>query len=376
MSSFLDSWEDQFLFSKYPEFMNGKDSSDTSDMAFAEGGYGPEIIASETMRGAPVAAVTGATLFLPVEVPMEQLDYLEEKFGLEKPDTVEFDLQDPDSYTELLNSLPSGSLQVMHPYPELQEEVYANSQELLEYLNNKKNLPELAPNTPHQEEVSAGELLEQGLSEEMVVKKHSGAAGDGVKITDQTSELEEFLEPGEQVLLQEKVDSSSNYGIQYFIKDGEPEFVGYNEQSTTEDGAFLGVICDLDGKPPEHLEQFGQELAENIAETGYEGFAGIDILEKDGELYAIDPNIRITASTPAFMMQEGLKQEFGEYINLSGLEVEAESYGEVIEKLEELGAAPYCGSGQHGGSYEVFAVTGGKTVEKAESNMQKVQETI
>jgi len=214
MSSFLDSWEDQFLFSKYPELVNGKDSSDSSNMAFAEGGYGPEVIASETMRGAPVAAVTGATLFIPEEVPMKQLDYLEEKFGLEKPDTLEFTLQDPDSYTEMLNSLPSSSLQVMHPYPDLQEDVYANSRKLLEYLNNKKNLPELAPNTPDQEEVSTEELLKQGLEEEMVVKKHSGAAGDGVKITDQTSELEGFLEPNEEVLLQEKVDADNNYGIQ------------------------------------------------------------------------------------------------------------------------------------------------------------------
>jgi len=75
-------------------------------------------------------------------------------------------------------------------------------------------------------------------------------------------------------------------------------------------------------------------------------------------------------------MEDALKQEFGEYVNLSGLEVNAENYGEVIEKLEELGAAPYCNSGQHGGNYEVFAVTGGETVEEAESNMQKVQEVI
>ena len=74
MSSPLDKWEDQFLFSKYPELLNGKDAQDSSDMSFAEGGYGPEVIASETMRGIPVAAETGATVFVPEAAPQEQLE--------------------------------------------------------------------------------------------------------------------------------------------------------------------------------------------------------------------------------------------------------------------------------------------------------------
>lgn len=369
-------WSDQFLFSKYPEFFNGKDSEEASEIGFAEGGYGPEVIASETMRGAPVAAATGATLFIPEGVPEEQLHYLEEKFGVDKPETVEFDLQDPESYTEAVNSLPEGSLQVMHPYPGFDEEVYANSRELLSYLNDKRNLPELAPNTPDQEVLQAQQVLDQGLQEEVVVKKPSGAAGDGVVITGEASDLQDFLERGEEVIVQESLDADTNYGIQYFLEDGEAEFVGYNTQSTTEEGAFIGVTCDLTGEPPHHLQEFGQETAQNIAETGYEGFAGIDVLEKDGELYAIDPNIRITASTPAFMMQEGLKEEFGEHVNLSGLEVQAESYGEVIDKLESQGAAPYCSSGQHGGSYEVFAVTGGESPEEAGEKMQNIQEAV
>ncbi|MFB6115039.1 MAG: hypothetical protein ABEK04_02010, partial [Candidatus Nanohalobium sp.] len=68
--------------------------------------------------------------------------------------------------------------------------------------------------------------------------------------------------------------------------------------------------------------------------TGYTGFVGIDVLEEDGELYAIDPNIRITAATPGFMLGDELEEEYGRFITIQGMEVEADSFQEVTEKME------------------------------------------
>ncbi|HIH18091.1 MAG TPA: ATP-grasp domain-containing protein [Nanoarchaeota archaeon] len=366
---------DSIFFAKYPELVNGKDVGENPRFPFTEGGYDEQTIVAETMRFYSVAAMTGAKFLLPIQAPLEQVHNLHEKLGIPFDDSgvILFDNNDPTSYTSTLNSLPKGSLHLLHPYNTINEDVCAINPRLLSYLNNKANLREIVEISPKRKLITVDELLRKDneiMKKPFVVKKTTGSSGDGVRIlnsADELPSLDGFLNNETDIILEEFVDSAKNYGIQYFIgKDKRARFVGFNFQKTTESGEFEGSVCCLSEKPDEGLVEVGFKACKNIAALGYWGFVGLDVLQnKAGDYYVIDPNIRATAATPVYLLRNTLKDTLGDYVYVSSAKMMAGSAQQVINEIENQGGMLL--SMSHGGKgvYKYFAMFGADEPDKA-----------
>ncbi|MEK6916766.1 MAG: ATP-grasp domain-containing protein, partial [Nanoarchaeota archaeon] len=326
-----------YLFNKYPEIINGKDKGTVHKFPFIEGNYSSHTIVVETMRGLPIALASGMNFLMPEQAPKIQIEYHKETFGLETKavEIIPFDNENPEEYESIINNLPEKSLIVLQPYDNFLEKVYSVDPKVLWKLNSKSNLIEIAEGfTPKRIKKSLEQLL-AGTTPFVVKKSYPGAAGDGVKVVKDIKNVDfsSFLNDDHPFFVEEFIDFQHNYGIQFFIdKQGQSHYFGHNYQQTSQEGEFLGVTCFLGGNPPSELLDIGYEICENIAKTGYFGFAGLDSITKDGKYYIIDPNIRITASTPAFVLKEQLMDIYGSpFVQLSFVEIKAKSPVQVVE---------------------------------------------
>lgn len=356
----------KILFNKYPELLNGKDKTEEQKYPFVEGGYGSQTIVVETMRGLPIAMKLGMGFMMPEQAPQIQVQYLMDKFGLPLPELLLFDNEDPLSYNEIIEGLPEKSLVVLQPYDSFSKNTYLVNPDHLQFLNSKENLPLIALNTPKVLEGSIDDLVNQH-GKIVIKKKGPGAAGDSVKITDDpetTIDGEYFIE--------EFIPAEANYGIQFFVSPSGISYVGHNYQQTTADGEFLSVTCLLDQEPPEQLLKLGYEACKNLG--NYTGFVGFDALFSKGEFTFIDPNIRMTAATPAFVLKDELKELLGPVVQITSGEIKAESPERIIDMIEQYNGILLGMSHQDNGIYKVFAFFGGNTFEQAMYDTIKFKE--
>ncbi|MBI4144114.1 ATP-grasp domain-containing protein [Candidatus Woesearchaeota archaeon] len=361
----IDCVRNKHFFTKYPELKSGKDNN---TYAFVENNYSDQTIVAETMRFAAAVLSIGAGFLMPLQAPPIQLDYLRSIFKLEfSGKLLLYDNSDPGAYLNVIHALPSSSLFVLYPYGAINPSQYVVAPETLFALNNKALLHKISGNIPARQVFSLDELC--GLcsgsgawSPPFVIKKDTGSSGDGVLIVHDLSMIDGFVKEKACYLVEQYISAKANFGIQFFINsDSSIHYVGYSEQDTSSKGEFEGVLCHLKDMPNKDLLSIGFSAAKSVANHGYVGFVGFDVLHgNDGEYYIIDANVRLTAASPAYILADYIIPVLGRYVYLGSGEIRAKSSKEVIGKLESAGAVLLSMSHQSGiSTYKFFAMVGG-----------------
>jgi len=140
-----------------------------------------------------------------------------------------------------------------------------------------------------------------------VMKVSSSSSGDGVRICMNASDLrlakEEFKTMNGTIIIEQHIRGSFNLCIQFGIPAdcSKPiEMLGYNEQLTSENGAFLAGIVNPYKVIPglqNVYNALASEVLPNVRSLGWYGVGGIDVLIVDeNEFYFIDTNFRMTAT--------------------------------------------------------------------------------
>lgn len=361
-------------FTKYPELNNGKDVDD-GRYPFVERGYSDKTIVAETMRFIPLASRTQTKFLIPQQACTQAIEYICDTLGITKPHTHTYDNDVPNSYLDAITSLPKRSLHVMHPYATIPKECYAVDPDLLLELNNKANIGQLTAHHPHQYIKRGSDLaIEQYPA---VIKSTTGSSGDGVHIIHSAEHLNGYIKPAEQYIIQRYIEAIRNYNIQFFVpKQGDPMLIGFGEQVTESNGSFIGVSCNLAHKPPKQLYQVGKHAAQQLAKKGYWGFAGFDVLQDAHEqLYIIDPNIRVTSSTPAYLLSDILQDTIGPCVYVGGCEVNANSPLQAVKRMTTPYTVPL--SVSHGPPpYSAFMIAGGNNMTQALTKWKEVKDGL
>jgi phosphoribosylamine-glycine ligase len=142
-----------------------------------------------------------------------------------------------------------------------------------------------------------------------VVKVSHSSAGDGVRVCKTLSDIDSakiaFKNIDGKIMVEQFIDAAHNIGVHLavpFEREKPMQIIGVNEQITTDNGGYLGGIVDLSKTWPQMKDI--QNLLLNsvlpiVREKGWYGVAGVDILiGKDGGIYVIDFNFRLTAPMP------------------------------------------------------------------------------
>ncbi|MFQ6010527.1 MAG: ATP-grasp domain-containing protein, partial [Candidatus Aenigmatarchaeota archaeon] len=185
-----------------------------------------------------------------------------------------------------------------------------------------------------------------------------------------------FLVGEEELIVEELINVKNNFNIQFFIdKDKSIYCIGYGIQITTDDGEYEGTICFLNNDPNPKLLEVTNDACANIAERGYFGFLGFDVLEDDnGDYYIVDANIRINGSTSVHLIKDKLLPKLGDYAYMTSFDLGAESPTEAIEKISEYGILLSL-SHKEQGKYKAFAMFAVET-NKPEDAISKVNEFL
>lgn len=147
-----------------------------------------------------------------------------------------------------------------------------------------------------------------------VVKVSSSSAGDGVKICFTKKQFEEakvaFSRLKVKIINEEYIHSVLNLGIQFgMTKDGKKkEIIGFNEQFIDSKGGYLGGVISPNSKYPilpKIFKVLTKEILPKVHKLGWFGVGGIDVLiDKNGGMFFIDPNFRMTAATSYLFMNK------------------------------------------------------------------------
>lgn len=151
-----------------------------------------------------------------------------------------------------------------------------------------------------------------------VAKVSSSSAGDGVRICKNKEDLDKakkgFTNMKGDIIVEEFIHSIKNLGIQFAAppdKNKKIEILGYSKQLTTEDGEYLGGVVNMDDNM-KFLDKIYSVLLEEmlplVRSWGWYGIGGIDVLiDKDGEIFFIDPNFRMTAASSYIILNKNKK---------------------------------------------------------------------
>jgi hypothetical protein len=218
----------------------------------------------------------------------------------------------------------SNSLIMAQPYlsPELSE-MYQIPPDITTWLNDKQNLEQLFADALIPKRLGNypnGIVLAQDASRldlPCVVKASSSSAGDGVYICKTASDLDSAVAALKAVkvtiLVEQYVEVKTNYGIHFGIpydKDQPIDFIGINEQLTTETGEFIGGLIWSTDFPDElmAIKHYLEYVAlPKVRERGWYGVGCFDILaDHNGQLYFVDCNFRMTGmSAYHFLVANG-----------------------------------------------------------------------
>jgi len=361
----LDSTlEGKYLLGRYPDGLNAPFGPN----AFTDGGHGPQLMVAEAMRALIIAQVSGCNVLLPKEGPLFQIEYLKNLFGMDFCDVgiVEYHETAPHTIRVASSMLPEHSLHVMHPFDVIPQKIYANPPELLLKLNSKDNM-QYYPSIPNRAVIAVESLLLQlpEMQPPYVLKKIAGTGGDGVKVVTQPclDEIASFVNGQSKVIVEEYIDTAVNYAIQFFIADdGSIHLLGWDKQKTTPTGQFEGVTCYLDEAPPKNLYGLGYASTVKVKESGYVGFCAFDILEdKLGKYFLIDPNIRMVAPSPVYLLSDKLSKLIGPYCYVESMNLKANDPMAAAEQITKSGGVLLSISHGVNGVYKAIPVFGGAT---------------
>lgn len=238
-----------------------------------------------------------------------------------------FTYRNKNEYAELLAASLQKKRKVVMNFPhlpdELDQEQYLIKPSLLRFLNNKANLATLVPSrhVPRRFLLSPADLWDRQkrpLALPFVVKLATDEpTGGGFDIVickkeadiNRTSHL---FEAYPLVVIEDYLPIKFNFCIQFAITaTGEIVYLGASEQVIGEHGDYRGNWIDHHHQPDAAMVEIGKRVAKRAQALGYCGIAGMDIVMTENEqIFVIDLNFRLNASTPALLLQNSIRQAF------------------------------------------------------------------
>lgn len=236
-----------------------------------------------------------------------------------------------DNYRERLRELCEGRLLVSSA-PLISEIIggeieHAVDPYLVAHANNKDNLDDIVPreHAPKRKtglELDPEEVLSFiGPSEASypIVLKGDGvsSSGDTVRMVDvnDPKEVERALreladKKCETVIVEEYFQHTDNFSVQFVVDEHSIKFFGFSKQLIKPGTSiYRGSVYKLrDAREPtalpEDVWKAAHGTAEKLQHLGYRGVVSMDILfdEETQKACVVDPNVRMTASTPALAM--------------------------------------------------------------------------
>ena len=189
---------------------------------------------------------------------------------------------------------------------------------LLNYLNNKANLPELVPkeNIPGRRVYAAGELKKELLRVKLpavlkaAVDETSGGGAD-VRVCLNAYQLKRALgrfSNAGKIIVESFLDIAANYCLNYAIMpDGSVLYLGSAEQVIDKLRIYRGNWIEAQPSLPPAALGLGAKIAARSAALGYYGFLGIDVAVLPDELVvAYDLNYRANGSTVALVFSDSI----------------------------------------------------------------------
>jgi len=241
--------------------------------------------------------------------------------GLTLPD----DIRVYDDAHDYRSTLASAServvLQHVHPPEELDPERCWLPPDLLAFLNNKANLPELvAPASVPQRTVVSPEAAAAFDADAwelpLVVKvatNESIGGGRGVRVCHSAEELQTAVKEftGTALVLEEFVHIRRSHCVQFATSgDAGIRYLGAPEQIVRDDGRFVGSWLEPDGVAPEGAVQIAQTVMRHAVARGYRGFAGVDVAQlNDDRFMVLDLNFRMNGSTSSLLLSRRIADE-------------------------------------------------------------------
>ncbi|OMP66642.1 hypothetical protein BTO28_11405 [Domibacillus epiphyticus] len=270
-----------------------------------------------------------------------------QKAGLQVP-SVRYTYRNDLEYIQLLHKLRKQNKKIIFQYPHPVEEVpsdqYWVEPDVLAYVSDKRNIPELVPpeNVPDRKMMSLDQILKEKPALPIILKTGDGrptSGGCGVLLIEKEEQLYEIGESfGDlsNIIVEEYIPYDQNFGFHYVAdKTGEIRFLGKSEQIINEDSCFRGSWISKDEDNMSHIIEAGYRVMKKIAEKGYVGMAGFDVLIRGDRFYFIDLNIRFNASTSGLMLYDDLQKKEGkEIVRLCNLEWQ-DDFQDLVPILEK-----------------------------------------
>jgi hypothetical protein len=301
-------------------------------------------------------ALTGRELSVAGDVPVvchagtvtEPALRLLRKAGLEVPGVL-YTYRNEEDYLELLQQLEEQNKKVIFQYPHPAEKVSPEMHwvdpDVHAYLCDKRSIPDLVPEGHYagRKMMSLEEILEEKLKLPLVLKSGDGrptSGGCGVMLVHAEQQLQRVDEAFcdlSQIIVEEHIQYDENISVHYAVNsDGDILFLGRSEQIVNGEGCFRGswISVDIDEKIAPIVDT-GYWVMKRIADNGYVGVAGFDVLVKGDSFYFIDLNVRFNASTCGLLLYRDVQSNYGKSVmRLCNLEWTS-SFEELVPVVEK-----------------------------------------
>lgn len=196
-------------------------------------------------------------------------------------------------------------------------------QQLLRDLNNKGKLAEFVPSAavPDRRVADSSEYFaaDENILPAVikVVTDQSSAGGSGVMICRSHEDLavaRAKFARSEKIVVEELLEVARSPCLNFAVMpDGAVRYLGHAEQDVASDGKFRGNWVSFGETLPAEFIRPAMDAVVCAAKMGYRGFAGVDlVITPTAEVYVVDLNFRINASTPAVLLAPSLASRLGE----------------------------------------------------------------
>ena len=150
--------------------------------------------------------------------------------------------------------------------------------------------------------------------------------------------IEQAKSETDTMIIEQKVEIVANYCVQYaYSKDTGIQYIGTSDQITDDYGSYKGNQNTHD--VPQSVIQAGREIMEIGVAEGYFGIAGFDLLlDKHGEIFAIDLNFRQNGSTSMLLLEPILQGKYHKFFSyIAPDNCDNEYFFKTIEKYVNKG---------------------------------------
>ena len=296
--------------------------------------FSGDILSLEALTGRELTVVGDIPVICHAAVATKSALSLLEKAGLHIPSKL-YTYRSENEYATLLSLLHERNHKLIFQYPHPRHIAPSDlswiGSDVLSYLCDKRNIPHLVPteHVPQREIMSFEELMQKKPKLPFVLKTGDGrptSGGCGVLLVKEEKQLQELNDEfGDlsSLIVEEFIPDEQNVSVHYSVdKHGEIHFLGKSEQMVNQDGCFRGSWITIE--PEDYMApiiETGYQVMEKVAEQGYVGIAGFDVLIVGEKYYFIDLNIRFNASTCGLLLCEDIYRKYGKKtVRLTNLE--------------------------------------------------------